>query len=71
MPVALATSSRVGSSNESSSAGGSSGTEGGGAAKQSPEVFVVHQYKQLRGDVYTILQEAESIISMVLMCSGK
>lgn len=33
VPVALATSSRVGSSNGSSSAGGSSGTEGGGAAK--------------------------------------
>lgn len=33
VPVALATSSRVGSSNGSSTAGESSGTEGGGAAK--------------------------------------
>lgn len=32
VPVNLATSSRVGSSNDSSSAGGSSGTEGGGGA---------------------------------------
>lgn len=44
VPVALATSSRVGSSNGSSSAGGSSLTGGGGAAKQSSEGFVVHKY---------------------------
>lgn len=48
VPVALATSSRVGSSNVSSSAGCSSGTGGGGATTHTTQVSGIDPYQQGR-----------------------